>query len=218
MSRALKAAAFASGGGTNLQALIDHQRAKTPWTLALLVCNREGAGALRRAEAAGVASAVIPTKDRDPVRVARKTLELLEQHDVEVIFLSGYLRKIPTQVVERFPRRILNVHPALLPAFGGKGMYGMNVHRAVIESGARISGPTVHYVDEEYDKGSIVAQWPVPLKPTDTPEELAARVLKVEHRLYPIAADHVCGALAEGRDPGPLSCNGDAYRLSDEAP
>ena len=140
--------------------------------------------------------------------MARKTLELLEQHDVEVIFLSGYLRKIPTQVVERFPRRILNVHPALLPAFGGKGMYGMNVHRAVIESGARISGPTVHYVDEEYDKGSIVAQWPVPLKPTDTPEELAARVLKVEHRLYPIAADHVCGALAEGRDPGPLSCNG----------
>ena len=218
MSRALKAAAFASGGGTNLQALIDHQRAQTPWRLSLLVCNREGAGALRRAEAAGVASAVIPTKDREPARVAGETLELLEQHDIEVIFLSGYLRKIPTQVVERFPRRILNVHPALLPAFGGKGMYGMNVHRAVIESGVRISGPTVHYVDEGYDNGGIVAQWPVPLKLTDTPEELAARVLRAEHRLYPMAADHVCRGLAEGRDPGPLTCDGDAYRLGDEVP
>lgn len=218
MSRALKAAAFASGEGTNLQALIDHQSANTPWRLSLLVCNHEGAGALRRAQAAGVASAVIPTKDRDPAGVARETLELLEQHDIEVIFLSGYLRRMPTQVVERFPRRILNVHPALLPAFGGKGMYGINVHRAVIESGARISGPTVHYVDKEYDNGTIVAQWPVPLKPTDTPEELAARVLRAEHRLYPIAADHVCSALAEGRDPGPLTCKGDAYRLSDEAP
>ena len=145
----------------------------------------------------------------------RETLELLEQHDIEVIFLSGYLRKIPTEVLERFPRRILNVHPALLPAFGGKGMYGMNVHRAVIDSGARISGPTVHYVDEEYDEGTIVAQWPVPLKPSDTPEELAARVLRAEHRLYPLAADHVCSALAEGRDPGPLTCKGEVYRLSD---
>ena len=93
-------------------------------------------------------------------------------------------------------------------------MYGMNVHRAVIDSGARISGPTVHYVDEEYDEGTIVAQWPGPLKPSDTPEELAARVLRAEHRLYPRAADHVCSALAEGRDPGPLTCKGEVYRLS----
>jgi formyltetrahydrofolate-dependent phosphoribosylglycinamide formyltransferase len=215
VSRALKAAAFASGGGTNLQALIDHQSPTTPWTLSLLVCNHDGAGALQRAEAAGVTAAVIPTKDREPADLGRETLELLEQHDIEVIFLSGYLRKIPTEVLERFPRRILNVHPALLPAFGGKGMYGMNVHRAVIDSGARISGPTVHYVDEEYDEGTIVAQWPVPLKPSDTPEELAARVLRAEHRLYPLAADHVCSALAEGRDPGPLTCKGEVYRLSD---
>ena len=218
MSQALKAAAFASGEGTNLQALIDHQSPTTPWTLSLLVCNHDGAGALQRAEAAGMTTAVIATKDRAPAEVASATLELLEQHDIEVIFLSGYLRKIPSEVLKRFPRRILNVHPALLPAFGGEGMYGLNVHRTVIESGARISGPTVHYVDEEYDDGAIVAQWPVPLKPSDTPEELAARVLKAEHRLYPLAADHVCRALAEGRDPGPLTCEGEAYHLSDEAP
>jgi formyltetrahydrofolate-dependent phosphoribosylglycinamide formyltransferase len=216
VSRALKAAAFASGGGTNLQALIDHQNADTPWTLSLLVCNLDGAGVLQRADAADVMSAVIPTKDRDEESVATDTIELLEQHDIEVIFLCGYLRKIPSQVVERFPRRILNVHPALLPAFGGSGMYGINVHRAVIDSGARISGPTIHYVDEQYDNGTIVTQWPVPVKPADTPEELAARVLEAEHRLYPIAADHVCNALAEGRDPGPLMSDGNAYRLCDE--
>jgi len=216
VSRALKAAAFASGGGTNLQALIDHQSADTPWKLSLLICNREDAGALQRATAAGVASMVIPTKDRDAGVVATETLEVLEEHDIEVLFLCGYLRKIPTQVVERFPRRILNVHPALLPAFGGPGMYGINVHRAVIESGAQISGPTVHYVDGQYDNGTIVAQWPVPVKPADTPEVLVARVLRAEHRLYPIALDHVCSALAEGRDPGPLAHDGDAYSLSDE--
>jgi len=216
VSRALKAAAFASGEGTNLQALIDHQSADTPWTLSLLICNREGVGALQRATAAGVASAVIPTKDRDSGHVAAETIELLDQHGIEVLFLCGYLRKIPTQVVERFPRRILNVHPALLPAFGGRGMYGINVHRAVIESGAQISGPTIHYVDEQYDSGAIVAQWPVPVKQTDSPEELAARVLQAEHHLYPIALDHVCSALAEGRGPGPLTCDGNVYRLSDE--
>jgi formyltetrahydrofolate-dependent phosphoribosylglycinamide formyltransferase len=216
VSRVLKAAVFASGGGTNLQALIDHQNADTPWTLSLLVCNLDGAGALQRAASADVMSAVIPTKDRDEEAVATDTIELLEQHDIEVIFLCGYLRKIPSQVVERFPRRILNVHPALLPAFGGRGMYGINVHRAVIDSGARISGSTIHYVDEQYDNGTIVAQWPVPVKPADTPEELAARVLETEHRLYPIAADHVCNALVEGRDPGPLMSDGNAYRLCDE--
>lgn len=217
MSQALKAAAFASGGGTGLQALIDHQGANTPWRLSLLVCNRARAGAMQRAAAAGVPAHVIPTKDRDTEDVARDTLELLEQHEIDVIYLAGYLKKIPLPVVERFRRRILNVHPALLPAFGGQGMYGMNVHRAVIVSGARISGPTVHYADEEYDSGPIIAQWPVPVKSGDTPEQLAARVLRAEHRLYPIAADHVCSALAEGRDPEPWAGDAEAYRMSDEA-
>ena len=93
-------------------------------------------------------------------------------------------------------------------------MWGMHVHRAVLESGARISGPTVHFVDEEYDRGTILAQWPVPVLPGDSPEALAARVLAVEHRLYPMAADHLCRALAEGKVPGPLALPGETFELT----
>ena len=96
-------------------------------------------------------------------------------------------------------------------------MYGMNVHRAVIESGARVSGPTVHFVDEEYDRGTILAQWPVPVLRGDTPEALAARVLQIEHKLYPLAADHLCRAMAAGEDPGPLALPGEAYALVESA-
>jgi len=129
------------------------------------------------------------------------------------VFLAGYLRLVPEAVVARYSRRMLNVHPALLPAFGGKGMYGIHVHRAVLDSGARITGVTVHLVDEEYDRGDILAQWPVPVHVGDTPEALARRVLGVEHRLYPRVADHLCTALASGRAPAPLDDPGDTFRL-----
>jgi folate-dependent phosphoribosylglycinamide formyltransferase PurN len=145
--------------------------------------------------------------------VAAETLAVLDDHGAQVIFMAGYVRLVPPQVVARFRRGILNIHPALLPGFGGKGMWGHHVHEAVLASGVRLSGPTVHFVDEEYDRGSIVGQWPVPVLPGDTPETLAARVLKVEHRLYPLAADHVCRALAEGREPGPLALSGEAFAL-----
>lgn len=213
----LSAAVFASGGGTDLQALLDHQLEQTAdpcWRVALVVSDREGAGALERAQRAGVPTRVIPTKGRSPDDVAAETLAVLEDHDVGVIFLAGYLKLVPDRVVAAYRRRILNIHPALLPSFGGKGMYGMNVHRAVLESGMRLSGPTVHFVDEEYDRGTIVAQWPVPVLPDDTPEALAARVLEVEHLLYPLAADHVCRALLEEREPGPLSLPGEAFILN----
>ena len=108
------------------------------------------------------------------------------------------------EVVERYAGRILNIHPALLPAFGGQGMYGVRVHQAVLAAGAEVSGATVHYVDEEYDTGTIVAQCPVPVLPEDDAEALAARVLKVEHRLYPAVVDHVCSAVAEHRQPDPF--------------
>jgi folate-dependent phosphoribosylglycinamide formyltransferase PurN len=123
---------------------------------------------------------------------------------VDVIVLAGYLKLVPPEVVARYAGRILNIHPALLPSFGGKGMYGMNVHRAVIEAGVPESGATVHFVDERYDEGHILAQRTVPVQAGDTPEDLAARVLAVEHRLYPEAVDHLCEALAAGRDPGPM--------------
>ncbi len=209
----LGAAVFASGGGSNLQALIDHQLRMCPWSIRLVVTEREGAGALERADRAGIPTRVIPTKGRDPKDVASDTLATLEEHDVQVVFLAGYLKLVPAAVVSTYRRRILNIHPALLPSFGGKGMYGMNVHRAVLESGTRLSGPTVHFVDEEYDRGTIFAQWPVPVLPEDTPERLASRVLQVEHRLYPRAAEHLCRALQEGREPGPLALPGEAYTL-----
>jgi phosphoribosylglycinamide formyltransferase-1 len=112
---------------------------------------------------------------------------------------------VPPEVVARYRRRMLNVHPALLPAFGGKGMYGKRVHAAVIAAGERESGASVHFVDEEYDRGPVVAQRRVPVLEGDTPESLAARVLEVEHVLYPAAVDQISEALAAGREPPLIS-------------
>jgi len=200
----LLAAAFASGGGTNVQALLDCQDKFCPWRLSLVVTDRENAGVLERADLAGIPAAIIPVQGRAPLDVVHDMLSVLEAHRVEVIFLAGYLRLIPSEVVHRFRRRILNIHPALLPSFGGKGMYGMRVHQAVVDAGESMTGATVHYVDEEYDRGTIIGQSRVPVEPGDSPEVVAARVLKIEHRLYPLVAEHVCSALIEGRDPGPL--------------
>ena len=214
----LVAAVLASGGGTNLQALLDHRPAAPCWRIGLVVADRDGIGALERARRAGVPTRVVTTRGRAPADVAAETLAALDEHGVQVLFLAGYVKLVPPEVVARFRRRILNIHPALLPGFGGKGMWGHHVHEAVLASGARLSGPTVHFVDEEYDRGSIVAQWPLPVLPGDTPESLAARVLQAEHRLYPLAADHVCQAVAEGREPGPMALPREAYALAPSLP
>jgi formyltetrahydrofolate-dependent phosphoribosylglycinamide formyltransferase len=214
------AAVFASGSGTNLQALLDHETPDGPYRIVVVISDREGAGALERAEAAGRVARVIEVRGRPPEEVATETLALLESLDVGAIFLAGYLRLIPSPLVAAYRRRILNVHPALLPAFGGKGMYGERVHEAVLASGAEVSGATVHYVDEEYDTGTIVGQWSVPVLPGDDAAALAARILTVEHRLYPAVADHVCRAWAEGRAPGPfpLSPVEEGSEFNQEAP
>ena len=201
----LRAAVLASGGGTNFQALLDHQHPEGSWEIVLLLSDRPGAGALARAERAGVATAVVSSKGRELEAVGQEMLGLLEAHAIDVILLAGYLKLVPPAVVARYPRRILNIHPALLPAFGGKGMYGMNVHRAVIEADVSESGATVHFVDEEYDRGGVFAQITVPVEAGDTPEKLAARVLEVEHMLYPEAVDHLCDAIADGQDPAPMT-------------
>jgi phosphoribosylglycinamide formyltransferase 1 len=112
--------------------------------------------------------------------------------------LAGYLRLVPAAVTRRFRDRVVNIHPALLPSFGGAGMYGLRVHRAVIDSGCTVTGPTVHYVEEEYDKGRVIAQWPVPVVAGDTPESLSARVLEVEHILYPAAVELVARSISRG--------------------
>ena len=204
MTPPVPAAVFASGSGTNLQALLNHETADGRYHIVVVISDRKGAGALARAEAAGRMARVIEVGGRPPEEVATETLELLESLDVRAIFLAGYLRLVPSAVVSAYRRRVLNIHPALLPAFGGKGMFGERVHEAVLASDAEVSGATVHYVDEEYDTGTIVGQWSVPVLPGDDTPTLAARVLAIEHRLYPAVADHVCDAWAEGRVPGPF--------------
>ena len=200
----LVAAAFASGGGTNVQALLDYQDELCPWRLSLVVTDKESAGVLGRAQVSGINTAVIPVQARTSSDVAQEMLLVLEAYRVEVIFLAGYLRLVPEEVVRRYKGRILNIHPALLPSFGGKGMYGMKVHQAVVDAGVSMTGATVHYVDEEYDRGEIIGQWEVPVRPNDSAETVAARVLEIEHRLYPLVAEHVCAAFVDGREPGPL--------------
>ena len=205
MTPPVRAAVFASGSGTNLQALLDHETADGPYHIVVVISDREGAGALGCAEAAGRVAWVMEVRGRPSDEVATETLALLESLDVQAIFLAGYLRLVPSAVVSAYRRRILNIHPALLPAFGGRGMFGERVHEAVLASHAEVSGATVHYVDEEYDSGGIVGQWPVQVVPGDDVRALAVRVLSVEHRLYPAVADHVCEAWAEGRVPGPFT-------------
>jgi formyltetrahydrofolate-dependent phosphoribosylglycinamide formyltransferase len=188
-----RVAVLASGSGTNLQAILDHLAARGASTAArvvLVASDWADARALTRAANAGIATAVL---DRSGRTVGLRPL--LEQHEIELIVLAGYLRLVPADATRAWRGRILNVHPALLPAFGGHGMYGMHVHEAVIARGARVSGATVHFVDEQYDQGPIVAQWPVPVLPDDTPAALAARVLEVEHLLLP----RVVEAVAAGR-------------------
>ena len=186
-------AVLASGGGSNLQAILDHFDAlgdQRSGRVVAVASNRETAGALERARRCDIPTAVL---GNEPA-AAKATLErLLDEHGVEFIALAGYLRLVPTEVVARFDGRIVNVHPALLPAFGGQGMYGNRVHHAVIASGARVSGVTVHFVDAHYDQGTIIAQWPVPVFPSDDAGTLADRVLRVEHIFYPRVIDAIAG-------------------------
>ena len=176
-------AVLASGRGSNLQAIIDHFDSIARERIArvvLVASNRPDCAALLRA-----ATASIDIASFDAADDGSSLLDLLRRFRVDIVVLAGYLKRIPSSVVREYAGRIINVHPALLPAFGGEGMYGARVHEAVIASGAAESGVSVHLVDDEYDRGPVVAQWRVPVEKSDTPESLAARVLAVEHLVYP---------------------------------
>jgi phosphoribosylglycinamide formyltransferase-1 len=193
----LRVAVLASGGGSNLQAILDHFGARGDTRtvdVALVASNRAGAGALDRARAAGVPAAVIADAG-DGAALAR----LLESHRVECIALAGYLKLVPPEVTARWRGRIVNIHPALLPKFGGAGMYGRRVHEAVLASGDRESGATVHQVDDAYDRGAIISQERVPVEAGDTAESLGARVLAAEHRLYPRTLEALARQLITSR-------------------
>ena len=176
-------AVLASGRGSNLQAIIEHFDNIARERIAkvvLVASNRADSPALIRA-----ATASIDIAHFDAADDGTQLLETLQRFRVDMVVLAGYLKRIPPKVVQEYSGRILNIHPALLPDFGGEGMYGARVHEAVIASGARESGVTVHVVNDEYDRGPIVAQWRVPVEPGDTADMLAARILSVEHVVYP---------------------------------
>src|SRR5262249_35453067 len=159
-----------------------------------VVSNRSDAGALDRARRAGVPTIVL----HDPAD-ADELLRALG--DADLVVLAGYLKLLPARVVARFRQRAINIHPALLPAFGGPGMYGRRVHEAVLASGATVSGATVHYVDEQFDRGPIIVQRMIPVLPGDTADSLAQRVLAVEHELLPAAVFDLANRILKEGDP-----------------
>ena len=173
--------------GSNMQAIIEACRdRRIPDSAVVAVIGaRDDAPALHKAHALSVSTAVVnPREFPDPDMYGDALLWVLQKAQPDLICLAGYMRLLPAQVVQAYPMRIMNIHPALLPLFGGKGMYGLRVHQAAIDSGMKITGCTVHFVDEGYDTGPIILQRCVPILDDDSPETLAARVLPVEHETY----------------------------------
>jgi len=184
-----------SGGGSNLEALIGALGPGAPAQVVLVLSNTSRAGGLERARNHGVATRVLQDH-----RDGAEWLRYLGEAQVDVVVLAGYLKLVPAEVIAKYQGRIINIHPSLLPEFGGEGMYGRRVHEAVLAAGRTVSGATVHLVDEVYDRGAILAQARVPVLPGDTAERLGARVLEVEHQLLPA----VVLAAARAGHPVPL--------------
>ena len=191
MNNPARIAVFLSGGGSNLQALIDGTKigilsAKIVW----VVSSMRKAYGLKRAEKEKIESFVFKMKKySSPEAASEDLLSKLKERNIDYIALAGYLKLLPENVVKAYKNRIINIHPALLPKYGGKGMYGHFVHEAVIANKDKESGPTAHLADEIYDNGKILEQIKIPVMESDTPETLAARILEQEHKLYPRALE-----------------------------
>ena len=190
-------AVFASGRGSNFQSILNAIDAGIlPAQVVVLISNKSDAGAMEIARAQNIPTQHLSQKMfSSEEALAKAMLDVLKKKQTEFIVLAGYLKKIPAQVIREYRNRIINIHPALLPLFGGDGMYGHRVHESVLASGKKVSGATVHLVDEEYDRGPIVMQKTVDIVPDETPDSLAAKVLKIEHEIFPLALK----AFAEGR-------------------
>ena len=176
-----KIAVFISGGGTDLQSLIDNVHEKSG-EIRLVVSSRGDAYGLERAKIKGIETMVLPKGDYDSA-----LLEELKKREVEWIVLAGFLKILSPELIRHYPRHIVNIHPSLIPAFSGPGFYGMRVHEAVYRAGVKWSGATVHFVSEVVDGGAILLQEVVPVLEEDRPEEIARRVLELEHRILPVA-------------------------------
>jgi formyltetrahydrofolate-dependent phosphoribosylglycinamide formyltransferase len=181
---ATRVAVLASGRGSNLRALheyLTHDSRSRGVRVTLVLADRPDAGALTFAAEHKINAVTMDEGTGESVGLAMQ----LQQAEIDLVVLAGFLKLVPSGVVKAYKGAMINVHPSLLPAFGGKGMYGKKIHEAVLVSGARVTGVTVHFVDEQYDRGPIIAQWPVPVFGDDTVDTLAARVLRVEHLLLP---------------------------------
>ena len=200
----VRAAVLVSGGGTNLQAIIDAKRAgKIPSAeLALVVASNASAYALTRAENAGIAHAVLrKEKGEAPENYGERLLTLLRENTIDVVGLAGFLTILPENVIRAYDHRILNIHPSLIPSFCGDGFYGLHVHEAALKRGVKVTGATVHFVNEITDGGDIIAQKAVEVLPGDTPEILQRRVMEqAEWILLPQALEQVAGEIAKKRE------------------
>ena len=201
-------AVLVSGGGTNLQALIDSQKngILTSGQIKLVISNKSDAYALKRAEAAKIKTAVVLKKDcADKDEFEQKLIYLLEKNSIDLIILAGFMVILGKKFVAHYERRIINVHPSLIPSFCGEGFYGLKVHEAALKYGVKVTGATVHFVNEIADGGEIIMQKAVKINDNDTPESLQKRVMRLaEWKILPAAAQKVCEGITKGERNGDL--------------
>ena len=181
-------AIFASGAGSNAQKSIDSGRHAETGRVALIVCNKPGAGVIQIAAREGIPSLII---EKEPFFHSDTYIQLLKEQEIDLVVLAGFLWKVPANLVQAFPGRIINIHPALLPKYGGKGMYGHFVHEAVIAAGEKESGITIHFVNEKYDDGETILQERVAITPEDTAETVALKVQALEHQWFPVIVERL---------------------------
>lgn len=192
----IKISVFVSGRGSNFEAILK----AIPVSLkkvevCALISNKSECGALEIAKKYNVPAYVVSADGKDGTLSYQHLLEILKEKEIDLIVLAGFLKKIPDEIIDEFADRIINIHPSLLPSFGGKGMYGMNVHKAVFDRSCKVSGATVHFVDKIYDNGKIIAQKAVDISEVSSPEEIAEKVLEAEHKLLPF----VIGKISESK-------------------
>ncbi len=188
MDKTIKIALFASGSGTNVENIANYFNGRTSAKPVCVLCNKPDAFVLERAKRLGLDSM---TFNRADFNDGQKIMEYLSKHDIDFIVLAGFLWLVPEYLINKYPGRIVNIHPALLPKFGGKGMYGMHVHEAVKQSGETETGITIHLIDGNYDKGNTVFQAKVSVEPTDSPDDIANKVHKLEYQYYPKVIEEI---------------------------
>jgi phosphoribosylglycinamide formyltransferase 1 len=193
-SKKTRIAIFASGSGSNAERFFEHFKHSPLAEIALVCANKPDAYVLERAARHNIPSWVFTNKQ---LAQSQEVLHKLQQEGIDLIVLAGFLRLIPDYLIQAYPNRIINIHPALLPKWGGKGMWGQHVHQAVVSAGELESGISIHYVDAHYDEGDLIFQTSCPLQPGDTPEQVAEKVLKLEHTHYPRVVEHLIKEMQE---------------------